>query len=96
MNSSKPTKRKDKYQGYENFAKSLGWDKEKTTDTQSTSKHKRIEFPELNLVTGEVEDDISKTLVAKELEKTNIKGLEKNKQLLNVSEKKLKELRRVS
>lgn len=97
MSSSKPTKKVDKYSGYENFAKSLGWDQEKIPNTKpSESRRKPIEFPELNLVTGEVDDGISKTAVAKELEKTNLKGLEKNKQLLNVSEKKLKELRRVS
>lgn len=96
LSSSKTTKKNNKYAGYENFAKSLGWDQEKPKNTQPYSRRKKIEFPELDLLTGEVDDGISKTVVAKELEKTNLKGLEKNKQLLNVSEKKLKEMRRVS
>lgn len=95
LGSSKDSKKKDKYSGYENFAKSLGWDQE-IKPKPVKGRNDRIEFPELNLITGEVEDDISKTVVEKELQKTNLKGLEKNKQLLNVSEKRLKEMRRVS
>lgn len=96
LSSSKAQQKKDKkYHGYENFAKSLGWDKE-TLPKPSRYKKKRIEFPELNLITGEVEDDISKKSIEKELKETDLKGLEKNKQLMNVSDKKLKDLRRVN
>ncbi|KAL5292529.1 DNTTIP2 family protein [Megaselia abdita] len=95
LSSSKTTTKKDKYSGYDNFAKSLGWDQDQEKKS-AKSKNKKIEFPELNLVTGEVENNLSKTVIVKELEKTNLKGLEKNKQILNVSEKKLKEMRKVS
>lgn len=97
LTSLKSTKKDNKCGVYENFAKSLGWDQEKTEKKPvSKQKNKRIEFPELNLITGKAEDGISETVVAKELEKTNLKGLEKQEQVFSASDKQLKQMRRVS
>lgn len=98
LSNSQATKKDKKCAVFEDFAKSLGWDQKKPQDTKPASKQKKkwIEFPELDLITGKAKDGYSETVVAKELEKTNLKSLELQHQVLNVSEKRLKQMRKVS